>query len=91
MKILGVETSCDETSIAVLEAPLFRRENDFSPTDFKILSNIVSSQINIHKKYGGVVPEVAARKHVEQISAVLNEAFEQANIKNPHLPAQAGK
>ncbi len=66
MKILGIETSCDETSAAVVE-------ND--GRNFSIGSNIVSSQIKIHAKYGGVVPEVAARIHVEAILPVLEEAL----------------
>lgn len=65
---LGIESSCDETSAAVL---LNGR---------KVLSNIISSQIDIHKKFGGVVPEVASRKHVEVISNVIKEALEEANI-----------
>ncbi|EYE89566.1 O-sialoglycoprotein endopeptidase [Fervidicella metallireducens AeB] len=66
---LGIESSCDETSAAII---LNGRE---------ILSNIISSQIDIHKKFGGVVPEVASRKHVEVISNVINEAVKEANIK----------
>ncbi|MDD5295156.1 MAG: tRNA (adenosine(37)-N6)-threonylcarbamoyltransferase complex transferase subunit TsaD, partial [Patescibacteria group bacterium] len=66
MIILGIETSCDETSIAILES---------KNGQFKILSNLVSSQINIHKKYGGIVPEVAARKHIEVILPLIDEAL----------------
>lgn len=66
---LGIETSCDETSAAVI---LNGRE---------ILSNIISSQIEIHKKFGGVVPEVASRKHVEVVGSVIEEALIKANIK----------
>jgi N6-L-threonylcarbamoyladenine synthase len=66
---LGIESSCDETSAAVL---LNGRE---------ILSNIIFSQIDIHKKFGGVVPEVASRKHVEVISSVIKEAVDKAGIK----------
>jgi N6-L-threonylcarbamoyladenine synthase len=62
MRILGIETSCDETAAAVLEAKNGR---------FSVLSNIVSSQVKIHARYGGVVPEVAARAHVENIIPVL--------------------
>ncbi len=69
MKILGIETSCDETSAAVVES---------DGRNFEVKSNIVSSQIKIHAKYGGVVPEVAARKHVEAILPVLDEALRQA-------------
>ena len=66
MLILGIETSCDETSIALVEAKaggLFVRKN------------LVASQIKIHQKYGGVVPEVAARHHVEIIAPLLAEAL----------------
>ena len=66
MKILAFETSCDETSVAVVE------------DGTKVLSNIISTQINIHKEYGGVVPEIASRHHIENILPVLNEALEKA-------------
>lgn len=66
MKILGIETSCDETSAAVVEC---------DGRGFNVLSNVVSSQIKIHAKYGGVVPEVAARKHMEAILPVVEEAL----------------
>jgi N6-L-threonylcarbamoyladenine synthase len=68
IKILGIESSCDETSAAVV---VNGRE---------VLSNIIASQIDIHKKFGGVVPEVASRKHVEVINAVVEEALERANV-----------
>ena len=92
MKILGIETSCDETAAAVAEA--VETQNFASPQNFasvRILSNIVSSQIEIHKKYGGVVPEVAAREHVLNILPVINEALEVAglNKKKPKLDAIA--
>lgn len=73
MKILGIETSCDETAAAVLET---------KGKSIKILSNVVSSQIKIHKKYGGVVPEVAARKHAEVIFEVVAKALTDANNAN---------
>jgi len=63
---LAIETSCDETSVAVLENGRW------------VLSNIISSQIDIHKRFGGVVPEVASRKHIESISYVVKEALEEA-------------
>jgi len=72
MKILGVETSCDETAAAIIEG---------GKKGIKVLSNVISSQIEIHKKYGGVVPEVAAREHVLNILPVVNEALEKAGIK----------
>lgn len=67
MKILGIESSCDETAAAVVE------------DGFRLLSNVVRSQIDIHKVYGGVVPEVAARSHIEVIVPVIEEALEQAS------------
>lgn len=69
MKILSIETSCDETSCAIYD------------TQKGLLSNVVASQIDIHKKTGGVVPEVASRAHVEQILPVIDEALELAKIK----------
>lgn len=69
MKILSLESSCDETSAAVLS------ETKEGPV---LLSNVVSSQIDIHKKYGGVVPEVAARAHIENIIPVIEEALKES-------------
>lgn len=66
--VLGIESSCDETSVAVVE------------DGRKILSNVISSQIELHRKYGGVVPEIASRKHVELIIPVINSALEQSNV-----------
>jgi N6-L-threonylcarbamoyladenine synthase len=72
MNILAIESSCDETAAAVIA------EKDGRPV---ILSNIVSTQIDIHKIYGGVVPEVAARAHIENILPVIDEALSAAKIK----------
>ena len=69
---LGIETSCDETAAAVI------RENDKGTAD--ILSNIVSSQIEEHKKFGGVVPELAARAHLENIEYIINTALKKSKI-----------
>lgn len=66
--VIGIESSCDETSCAIIK------------NGREVLANIVSSQIDIHKKFGGVVPEVASRKHVEVISNVVKEAIEVSNI-----------
>lgn len=66
---IGIESSCDETSAAIIK------------NGREILSNVISSQIDIHKKFGGVVPEVASRKHVEVISNVIREAVEEAKIE----------
>lgn len=76
-KILAIETSCDETACAVVE------------DGCSILSNIVSSQINVHSLYGGVVPEVASRIHVENISAVVQEALKQAKVSMDDIDAVA--
>lgn len=72
MKILGLETSCDETAAAILE---------IKNGSFNLLSNIVSSQVKIHAKYGGIVPEVAGRKQMEMIMPVLEQALKQADLK----------
>jgi N6-L-threonylcarbamoyladenine synthase len=77
MLILGIETSCDETAAAVVRGQRGRVE---------ILSNAVASQIDIHKKYGGVVPEVAAREHVLNILPVIKEALTGAGIKLNQAP-----
>ena len=69
---LGIETSCDETAAAVI------RENDKGFGD--ILSNIVSSQIEEHKKFGGVVPELAARAHLENIEYIINKSLKESKI-----------
>lgn len=67
MIILAIESSCDDTCVAILK-------------DKEILANIVSSQIEFHNKYGGVMPELASRLHVEKITYVLNEALNKANL-----------
>ena len=67
--ILGIESSCDETSVAVVK------------NGREVLSNVINTQISIHELYGGVVPEIASRNHVENISPVMKEALKQANIK----------
>ena len=68
MKVLGIESSCDETAAAVVE------------DGRRLLSNVVNSQIDIHAAYGGVVPEVAARSHIEVINPVINKALIDANL-----------
>lgn len=77
IKILSIESSCDETSAAVV---LNGRE---------VLSNIISSQIDIHTKFGGVVPEVASRKHIEVISTVVEEALKEAQLSLTDIDAVA--
>jgi len=76
MRILGIETSCDETAVAILEIESRGegdKEKDGGP-DIRVLKHLVSSQIPIHQKYGGVVPEVAARSHVPETVALITEA-----------------
>ena len=68
MIILGIESSCDETSVAVVV------------DGKKVLSNVIYTQIEIHKLYGGVVPEVASRRHIEKITFVIDEALKEAGI-----------
>lgn len=77
MLILGIDTSCDDTSAAVL------RNGD------EIVSNIVSNQTEIHRKYGGIVPELASRRHIEMIIPVVREALEKAGIGLADLSALA--
>ncbi len=77
MYILGIESSCDETSAAVLSVS---GGNDGTKIDRKLLSNIVASQIETHRLYGGVVPEIASRAHIEAITGVTNEALTEARI-----------
>ena len=74
--ILAIESSCDETAASVI-------------CDGKLLSNIVSSQVDVHRKYGGVMPEIASRLHAENISIVINEAMETAQVGFEMLDAVA--
>ena len=77
MKILGIETSCDETSASVVE------------NGKKILSNIILSQIDIHKEFNGVVPELASRNHLKTIHQVINESLKRANLSWNEIDAIA--
>ncbi|MDE6838244.1 MAG: tRNA (adenosine(37)-N6)-threonylcarbamoyltransferase complex transferase subunit TsaD, partial [Acutalibacter sp.] len=77
MLILGIESSCDETAAAVVE------------DGRRVLSNIVASQVEEHKIYGGVVPEIASRRHCEAVSAVVKEALKQAGASLSDLGAVA--
>ncbi len=77
MKILAIETSCDETAAAVVEDGV------------KILSNVIASSAAMHEKYGGIVPEVAARKQLESIIPVINEALSQAGLTYRAIDALA--
>ena len=74
-RILGIESSCDETAAAVVA------------DGRRVLSSVVASQIDIHRKYGGVVPELASREHLRQIVPVVREAMEQAGLRLEELDA----
>jgi len=79
--ILGIESSCDETAVA-----LIRENNEGNP---EILSNIVSSQVDIHKEFGGVVPELAARAHVEKIDLIAKKALDESGVNLNDVDAVA--
>ena len=74
--ILGIESSCDETAAAITK-------------NGELLSNVVSTQIEMHRKYGGVMPEIASRLHLENILFVIDEALKKANVKLEELTAIA--
>ncbi len=75
--ILGIESSCDETAAAVVR------------NGREVLSNVISSQIDTHQKFGGVVPEIASRKHIENIMPVIDEALNKANVTLAQIDAIA--
>lgn len=75
--ILAVESSCDETSVAVIK------------NDTELLSNIIASQVESHKRFGGVVPEVASRHHVEVITTCFQDALSEAGLRACDLDAVA--
>lgn len=76
--IMAIESSCDETACAIVK------------NGREVISNVVASQIKTHEKYGGVIPEIAAREHLESINVVIEEAFKQANMKPEDITAFAG-
>ncbi|GAI16119.1 unnamed protein product [marine sediment metagenome] len=77
MLILGIETSCDETAAAIVE------------DGKKILSNVVISQVNLHRKLQGIVPEIASRRHLETILPAMKQALQQAQLKLENLDGVA--
>jgi len=79
--ILGIETSCDETAVSLIQ------EDDSGIP--KILSNIVSSQFDVHKEFGGVVPELAARSHVEKIDLIAKKAIDESGVSLDKISAIA--
>ena len=76
--IMAIESSCDETACAIVK------------NGREVISNIVASQIKTHAQYGGVIPEIAAREHLESINVVIDEAFKQADMKPEQITAFAG-
>src|ERR1700747_2576837 len=83
MRILGIETSCDETSAAVVD------ETGDDATPWAIRSNVVASQISIHREWGGVVPELASRQHIRDICGVVARAMDEAGAAWSALRAGA--
>ncbi|MCL2216063.1 MAG: tRNA (adenosine(37)-N6)-threonylcarbamoyltransferase complex transferase subunit TsaD [Defluviitaleaceae bacterium] len=77
MTILGIETSCDETSVAVVR------------NGREVLSNVIASQVELHAPFGGVVPEIAARRHIECIGSITDEALRQAEVSFADIDAYA--
>src|SRR5215470_17409211 len=83
VRILGIETSCDETSAAVVE------ETGDPSRPWAIRSNVVASQVQIHREWGGVVPELASRQHIRDICGVVDRALAEAGTGWPDLGAVA--
>jgi len=77
VRILGIESSCDETAAAIVA------------DGREVLSSVVASQVDVHRKYGGVVPELASREHLRQIVPVVQEALAQAGLTFADLSAIA--
>ena len=79
--ILGIETSCDETAVSIIQENLGDKPS--------ILSNVVSSQVDVHKEFGGVVPELAARSHIEKIDWIVQKAIDDSGKKIEEIDAVA--
>jgi N6-L-threonylcarbamoyladenine synthase len=75
MKILSIETSCDETAVSIIEV-----EGGTTAPDFKVLSNLVLSQVALHEKYGGVFPSLAKREHSKNLVPLVRAALEEAGL-----------
>jgi N6-L-threonylcarbamoyladenine synthase len=76
--IMAIESSCDETACAIVK------------NGREVIANVVASQIKTHEKFGGVIPEIAAREHLEAVNIIIDETFEQANLKPEQITAFAG-
>src|SRR5205807_6208909 len=88
MRVLGIETSCDETAVAVVEAPNGKKGADRAPVG-TILADVIYSQLTEHRRFGGVVPEIAARAHLERIDGLVEEALKTAALGLGELDAIA--
>src|SRR2546421_12531483 len=73
MLVLGIETSCDETAAAIVR------------DGREIISSVIASQVETHKRFGGVVPELASREHLEKIVPIVEEAFERAKLRTGNI------
>ncbi|MDD3735432.1 MAG: hypothetical protein PHO31_03060, partial [Candidatus Pacebacteria bacterium] len=83
MLILAIETSCDDTCIALVKTYKRKSSNARAPMRFKILSNIISSQIKIHRKYGGVYPTLAKREHQKNLLPILIQSLKESDLLIP--------
>src|SRR6186997_68422 len=83
MRVLGIETSCDETAAAIVET------TGDAARPWRILSNIIASQVDIHREWGGVVPEIASRQHVRDICGVVERALADASTAWPAIDGLA--
>src|SRR6476620_1394878 len=88
MRVLGIETSCDETAVAIVEAPATGGPPGNGSLG-RILANVVYSQQTEHRRFGGVVPEIAARAHLERIDGLLEDALTEARLGLDDLDAVA--
>jgi N6-L-threonylcarbamoyladenine synthase len=77
MRVLAIETSCDETAIAIADFTGSKQK-----PSIKVLSNIISSQVKLHAKYGGVVPNLAKREHQRNLALILMAALKEARLRN---------
>ncbi|MGO3045971.1 MAG: tRNA (adenosine(37)-N6)-threonylcarbamoyltransferase complex transferase subunit TsaD, partial [Psychrobacter celer] len=83
MKVLGLETSCDETGLAIFDSEQMGSDNQ------GLVGQVLYSQIELHALYGGVVPELASRDHIRKLVPLLNELLEQCDVKKSELDAVA--
>ncbi|MBZ1345201.1 MAG: hypothetical protein KY055_00965 [Candidatus Nealsonbacteria bacterium] len=85
MIILGFDTSCDDTCVATVEADKRRLQRGFKRMKFEILSNMISSQVKLHAKYGGVYPALAKREHIKNLPTVFKQATKKIKLSEIDL------